>query len=176
MLPESDTVRLRNRLIHAYFDINRDDVWVTASTDLPLLERQLTAVLQGHAGEASSWVARTVINPSGTLDAYPVSERGGRPSPRGPAEGHRRSSSERRRVTQVRENEHEWHLDTRTLEVVDPGIAAWYFRLRFLCRPPSLQHAVKTLPSRTQSWRVATGSGFRNGCLAHAEGPHPGTG
>lgn len=32
---------MRNRLIHAYFDINRDLVWKTVGEDLPLLERAL---------------------------------------------------------------------------------------------------------------------------------------
>lgn len=32
-----DIVAMRNRLIHAYFDINLDIVWNTLTQDLPLL-------------------------------------------------------------------------------------------------------------------------------------------
>jgi len=36
---------MRNRLIHAYFDINRDIVWRTVVEDLPRLERDLADAL-----------------------------------------------------------------------------------------------------------------------------------
>jgi uncharacterized protein with HEPN domain len=34
-LPWQEIVGMRNRLIHAYFDINRDVVWRTVTEDLP---------------------------------------------------------------------------------------------------------------------------------------------
>jgi len=37
----------RHRLVHAYFDINRDVVWETATKDLPPLIAQLQAILDG---------------------------------------------------------------------------------------------------------------------------------
>ena len=40
---------MRNRLIHAYFDINRDVVWRTVTDDLPRLERSLAAILDTGA-------------------------------------------------------------------------------------------------------------------------------
>jgi len=36
---------MRNRLIHAYCDINRDILWQTVVEDLPPLVRQLEAAL-----------------------------------------------------------------------------------------------------------------------------------
>jgi len=36
---------MRNRLIHAYFDINKDLVWGTVMRDLPTLDRELTIIL-----------------------------------------------------------------------------------------------------------------------------------
>ena len=40
-LPWQDIVRMRNRLIHAYFDIDFDRVWDTVLDDLPPLIAQL---------------------------------------------------------------------------------------------------------------------------------------
>lgn len=37
---------MRNRLIHAYFDINLDEVWDTATGDLPALAHELVAILE----------------------------------------------------------------------------------------------------------------------------------
>lgn len=36
-IPWADTVAMRNRLIHTYFDINFDIVWDTLTDDLPAL-------------------------------------------------------------------------------------------------------------------------------------------
>jgi uncharacterized protein with HEPN domain len=36
---------MRNRLIHAYFDIDLDVVWTTVTTDLPLLKTELEKIL-----------------------------------------------------------------------------------------------------------------------------------
>jgi len=47
-LPEirwDDIIGMRNRLIHAYYDINRDIVWETATQNLPPLIRQLERAL-----------------------------------------------------------------------------------------------------------------------------------
>ncbi len=38
-------VKMRHRLVHAYFDIRRDRLWTTATEDLPSLIRQLEALL-----------------------------------------------------------------------------------------------------------------------------------
>jgi len=45
MLLDSD----RNRLIHAYFDVNLDIVWTTATQALPDLVPKLEAILE-HEG------------------------------------------------------------------------------------------------------------------------------
>ena len=44
-IPWDDIIGMRNRLIHAYFDINRDIVWSTITEDLPSLIAELKAVL-----------------------------------------------------------------------------------------------------------------------------------
>jgi uncharacterized protein with HEPN domain len=44
-LPWSPIVGMRNRLIHAYFDINRDILWTTVTEAAPLLVERLTTVL-----------------------------------------------------------------------------------------------------------------------------------
>ena len=40
-IPWSDIVGMRNRLVHAYFDVNLDVLWRTAQDDLPTLIEQL---------------------------------------------------------------------------------------------------------------------------------------
>jgi uncharacterized protein with HEPN domain len=37
---------MRNRLIHAYFDVDHDIVWITAKDDLPPLIQQLKQLLE----------------------------------------------------------------------------------------------------------------------------------
>lgn len=44
-LPWPDIVGMRNRLIHAYFDVNLDHVWTTLTDDLPFLESELARIL-----------------------------------------------------------------------------------------------------------------------------------
>ncbi len=44
-LPWKQLVGIRNRLIHAYFDISYDIIWKTAKDYLPLLHRQLEKVI-----------------------------------------------------------------------------------------------------------------------------------
>jgi len=44
-VPWQDIVGMRNRLIHAYYDVDLDLVWNTVSTDLPTLVSALEAML-----------------------------------------------------------------------------------------------------------------------------------
>jgi uncharacterized protein with HEPN domain len=44
-VPWAPIVGMRNRLIHAYFDINRDILWDTVELALPRLLRQLKPIL-----------------------------------------------------------------------------------------------------------------------------------
>jgi len=44
-IPFPKIISMRNRLIHAYFDVNLDIVWTTVSDDLPALSRELDAAL-----------------------------------------------------------------------------------------------------------------------------------
>jgi len=44
-IPFSKIVAMRNRLIHAYFDINLDTVWATLTDDLPALLVELDQAL-----------------------------------------------------------------------------------------------------------------------------------
>ena len=43
-LPWSTIVGMRNRLVHAYFDIDRDILWTTVTQALPPLLEQLKAI------------------------------------------------------------------------------------------------------------------------------------
>jgi uncharacterized protein with HEPN domain len=51
-LPWAAVVGMRNRLVHAYFDINRDILWTTVTESLPQLRRIVgtapTSVGRGH--------------------------------------------------------------------------------------------------------------------------------
>jgi uncharacterized protein with HEPN domain len=44
-IPWPDVVGMRNRLIHAYFDINLDILWATVQDSLPSLIRSLDSAL-----------------------------------------------------------------------------------------------------------------------------------
>ncbi len=44
-LPWKETVGMRNRLIHAYFDVDRDVVWATIKEYLPLFLGQLEEII-----------------------------------------------------------------------------------------------------------------------------------
>jgi uncharacterized protein with HEPN domain len=44
-IPWADVVSMRNRLIHAYFDINLDSVWDTVVDDLPPLVAALENIV-----------------------------------------------------------------------------------------------------------------------------------
>ncbi len=43
---------MRNRLVHAYFDINLNIVWTTATEELPTLRMQVEQILGADAGSA----------------------------------------------------------------------------------------------------------------------------
>lgn len=44
-VPWADIVTMRHRLVHGYFDINRDILWQTIQEDLPLLATELESIL-----------------------------------------------------------------------------------------------------------------------------------
>jgi uncharacterized protein with HEPN domain len=44
-IPWGAIVGMRNRLVHAYFDVDTDLVWKTTSTELPALMRKLQALI-----------------------------------------------------------------------------------------------------------------------------------
>ena len=46
-IPWADIVGMRNRLVHAYFDINLEILWRTVQFDLPPLVAVLERVLEG---------------------------------------------------------------------------------------------------------------------------------
>jgi uncharacterized protein with HEPN domain len=50
-LPWNSMVGMRNRLVHAYFDINRDILWTTVTATAPPLLERLKNILS--AGEAT---------------------------------------------------------------------------------------------------------------------------
>lgn len=47
-VPWADIIGMRNRLIHAYFDVNLDILWNTIQNDLPSLIAQLEAMLSAE--------------------------------------------------------------------------------------------------------------------------------
>lgn len=46
-----DIIGMRNRLIHAYFEIDYDVVWKTVTLDLPFLLSQLVSILPADSGD-----------------------------------------------------------------------------------------------------------------------------
>ena len=50
-LPYVEMITMRNRLIHAYFDIDLDILWTTVSEDLPPLLASLDIILKPTAPE-----------------------------------------------------------------------------------------------------------------------------
>ena len=44
-IPWAKIIAMRNRLIHAYFDINLDVLWITITNDLPPLIMELEKIL-----------------------------------------------------------------------------------------------------------------------------------
>lgn len=49
-IPWADVIGMRNRLVHAYFDINHDILWQTLVGDLPLLIPQIERALCPRTG------------------------------------------------------------------------------------------------------------------------------
>lgn len=43
---------MRNRLIHAYFDIDQDEVWLAVTEDLPTLANQWQSILDAACQES----------------------------------------------------------------------------------------------------------------------------
>lgn len=50
-IPWSNAIGMRNRLIHAYFDIDRDTVWRTVTQDLPPLIATLETIIAADREE-----------------------------------------------------------------------------------------------------------------------------
>ena len=48
-IPWADVIGMRNRLVHAYFDINLDVLWQTLVGDMPLLIPQLERALSSRS-------------------------------------------------------------------------------------------------------------------------------
>ena len=46
MIPWKEIVRMRNRLIHAYFDVSHDVVWSTICDYLPSFHQQIQQIVQ----------------------------------------------------------------------------------------------------------------------------------
>lgn len=47
-IPWSQLISMRNRLTHAYFDINLDIVWSTVTEDLPILLAELETIVDNN--------------------------------------------------------------------------------------------------------------------------------
>lgn len=47
-IPWQDIIGMRNRLIHAYFNVNLDILWNTITVDLPPLIAELEAILASY--------------------------------------------------------------------------------------------------------------------------------
>lgn len=58
-VPWAQITAMRNRLIHAYFDIDHDILWATATTDVP----GLLPLLQSLAGDGDRERLATAIPP-----------------------------------------------------------------------------------------------------------------
>jgi uncharacterized protein with HEPN domain len=48
-VPWSQIVAMRNILVHDYFPVDLNEVWLTATRDIPLLKTQIEAILRGLA-------------------------------------------------------------------------------------------------------------------------------
>ena len=54
-IPWLRVIGMRNVLVHGYFAIDPEEVWVTVDRRVPALRRQIEAILQGHpSGETPS--------------------------------------------------------------------------------------------------------------------------
>ena len=47
-MPWADVIGMRNRLVHAYFDMDRTVVWKTVTQEIPPLLRELRNLLPAH--------------------------------------------------------------------------------------------------------------------------------
>ena len=47
-VPWAEVVAMRNRLVHAYFDVDLDQVWLAVTQDLPALVAELSRVLSAE--------------------------------------------------------------------------------------------------------------------------------
>lgn len=47
-IPWEDIIGMRNRLIHAYFKVDLNRVWVTVTEDIPLLRNQLEKIIADY--------------------------------------------------------------------------------------------------------------------------------
>lgn len=47
-LPWTEIVGMRNRIVHAYFDVNLDILWATITKDLPTLILRLKKIVKTH--------------------------------------------------------------------------------------------------------------------------------
>jgi len=45
-IPWKDIIAMRHLLVHQYFGIDLDEVWITATQDLPKLEQQIIEILK----------------------------------------------------------------------------------------------------------------------------------
>ena len=52
-IPWSDIARMRDKLIHGYFGVDIEKVWLTTQDDLPLLKAEVSEMLK-EMGESSS--------------------------------------------------------------------------------------------------------------------------
>lgn len=52
-MPWAEVIAFRNILVHAYFGMQWDVVWLAASEDAPALRRQVAEILQAESGEPS---------------------------------------------------------------------------------------------------------------------------
>jgi len=52
-VPWAEVIAFRNILVHAYFGMQWDVVWLAASEDAPALRRQVAEILQAESGEPS---------------------------------------------------------------------------------------------------------------------------
>jgi uncharacterized protein with HEPN domain len=53
LLPWRQVVAMRNRVVHDYFDIDLDILWVAATVDVPSLVEKVTAILAELPAEES---------------------------------------------------------------------------------------------------------------------------